>query len=87
MKPSQTAAQILSMAKTAPVRNWLEVLPGDARDVLVEIRDRWRSDRHRTGVSAASLARAIIAQMPEYRLPKPKGLAEWLTRSGEPIKS
>lgn len=80
---SSRAAEILALATHVQATNWLAVLQPDARDLLVEIRDKWRGERHLTGVSAASLARAIIAQMPEHRFPRPKGLAEWLTRSGE----
>lgn len=51
--------------------------------MLLAIREQWRADRHVMRVSAISLARTIIAQMPEYRFPMPKGLAEWLNQSGE----
>lgn len=85
--PSSRAAQILSLAQTATPTTWFAALPEDVKELLVEIRDRWRSERRVTGVSAASLAKTIIAQVGDVRFPKQKSLAEWLIKSGEPQKS
>lgn len=79
---SSRATQILAMARLASHANWFAALPPSEKSVLVEIRDRWRAERHITGVSAAGLAKTIIAQMPDLRFPQQKGLAEWLLRSG-----
>lgn len=76
------AEQILSLAQASAPTNWFAALPPEDRDLLVEIRDRWRATRNASGVSAASIAKTIIAQMPEHRFPAPKSLAEWLNRSG-----
>lgn len=87
MEASQRACQILSLAQSSTPTNWFAALPQNERDVLLEIRERWHAERHVTGVSASSLARAIIAQMPECKFPRYKGLAEWLIRNDEPQKS
>jgi hypothetical protein len=83
MDPSQKAAAILALVEKRNVADWFDALPADAKDVLVAIRDQWRAERRVTQVSAASLARTILAQMPEHRFPATKGLAEWLLHSGE----
>jgi len=81
--PSSRAAEILALAQALGQTNWLAALPPSEKELLVEIRDGWRATRNVTGVSAASLAKTLIAQMPETRFPAMKGLAEWLNHSGE----
>lgn len=87
MDQSQRAAAILAMASSAKRKEWFDRLPNDAQSVLAEIRSRWQATRVATGISAAAMARTIIAQMPEYRFPQAKSLAEWLTRTSEPTQS
>lgn len=85
---SSKADQILELALVTMPTTWFAALPQDEKELLEEIRDRWHANRNVTGVSAASLAKAILTQLPDLRLPKQKGLAEWLIRSGgEPRKS
>jgi hypothetical protein len=82
--PSSRAAEILALAQASGQTNWLTALPPSEKELLVEIRDRWRATREMTGVSAASLAKTLIAQMPETRFPCKKGLSEWLLHADAP---
>jgi len=82
--PSSRAAEILALAQASTQTNWLAALPPSEKDLLVEIRDGWRATRSVTGVSAASLAKVLIAQMPDTRFPVMKGLAEWLLHADAP---
>ena len=81
---SSRAAEILALAQASSQTNWLAALPPSEKDLLVEIRDGWRATRNVTGVSAAALAKTLIAQMPETRFPVMKGLAEWLLHADAP---
>lgn len=59
-------------------RRWFDRLSPELRDVVADVRQRWRATKGNSGVSAAHLARTIIAQMPGCALPRPKELAAWL---------
>lgn len=88
MEPSKRAAEILAIARqgAGPI-GWLGRLPENDRNVLIELRNRWQESRGSMGISAAQLARQIMAQMPGNTYPSVKELAAWLNRESVPPKS
>lgn len=86
MDPSQRAAEILALAaQTVTTGAWFARLADDDRKMLDELRSDWQANRSAYGVSAAQVARTIIAQLPGRKLPVTKELAAWLNR--EPPRS
>lgn len=88
MEASERAQEILAIARQdARPTGWLGRLSENDRGVLIELRRRWQESRGSMGISAAQLARQIVAQMPGYTFPTVKELASWLNRDGVPPKS
>lgn len=75
------ASQILAAAEKSTARKpagWRAQLSDEHRAVIDDLKRRWVATRASSGVSAAHLARALVDQMPDCKLPKPKQIAEWL---------
>lgn len=71
---------LLSAQSSQRSLGWLGRLSQEQRDVVVDVKRRWRETKEASGVSAAHLARTIVASMPECSFPKNKEIAAWLHR-------
>lgn len=74
------AEQILESARPRQKTGWFDGLSEERKAVVLEVRDRWLAGGAASGVSAAEVARTMIASMPDARFPSFKELAVWLNR-------
>jgi len=75
--------EILASAKPSPKpQSWFDVLSSDHQNAILDVRRQWRQTAEATGISAAQMAKTIVAKLVDrgYKINGYRKVQRWLTQ-------